>query len=147
MALDAYHMKSQYRMILMIACVLDGNNEILPLAWAILPTEDGENWHWFMTIFYNTFETFLEQDKMVIISNRDKGLRSSVAKLLPDAAHSYCCQHLSTNLKNAHGTITANLFWSIAKARTKEKFQAALEKLSDHKNKATAWVKEVPPEK
>ena len=60
MALDVYYMKSQYQMILMMACVLNRNNEILSLAWAILPTEDGENWHWFMTIFHDTFETFLE---------------------------------------------------------------------------------------
>ena len=79
-----------------------------------------------MTVFHDTFKDFLEQDEMVIISDRNKGFRSSVTELLPGAAHSYCCQHLFSNLKDAHGTITANLFWGIAKAKTEEKFQAAL---------------------
>jgi hypothetical protein len=44
LALDGYHTKSRFRMTLLLACTLNSNNEILPLAWAIVPIEDGENW-------------------------------------------------------------------------------------------------------
>jgi len=42
--LDGCYTKSCFRMTLLVACTLDGNNEILPLAWAVVPIEDGDNW-------------------------------------------------------------------------------------------------------
>jgi hypothetical protein len=42
-ALDGCHTKSRYQMTLLLACATDGNNKILPLAWAVVPIEDGDN--------------------------------------------------------------------------------------------------------
>jgi hypothetical protein len=47
-ALDGCHTKSRYRMTLLIASTLDANNEILPLAWAIVLIKDSDNWRWFL---------------------------------------------------------------------------------------------------
>ena len=37
-----------FRMNLMLACALDGNQQILLLAWALVPTENQENWEYFL---------------------------------------------------------------------------------------------------
>ena len=39
-AIDACHTKSQFPMMLMIFCGLDSNDNVLLLAWALVPTEN-----------------------------------------------------------------------------------------------------------
>jgi hypothetical protein len=48
-AIDGTHTKSRYRMILLIACGIDANSNVVPLAWALVPIEDESWWHWFLT--------------------------------------------------------------------------------------------------
>jgi hypothetical protein len=43
----ATHTKSKYRMMMFIACGIDANNETIPLAWALVPTENELWWSWF----------------------------------------------------------------------------------------------------
>jgi hypothetical protein len=43
-AIDACHTKSQFPMMLMIACGIDANDNVLPLSWALVPTENEEWW-------------------------------------------------------------------------------------------------------
>jgi zinc finger SWIM domain-containing protein 3 len=85
-------------MTLLLACTLDGNNEILPLAWAIVPIEDRENWQWFLK---NLKESFLNIDceRMVVISDRDKGLLEALQEVLPKSYHSNYSQHIADNIQ------------------------------------------------
>ena len=45
LTLDGCHTKSRFRMTLLLACTVDGNNEILPLALAIILIKDKDNWY------------------------------------------------------------------------------------------------------
>jgi hypothetical protein len=47
-AIDGTHTKSTYRMILLIACGIDANSNVVPLAWALVPIEDEIWWNWFL---------------------------------------------------------------------------------------------------
>ena len=38
--LDGAHTKSRFRMQLLIACGIDANDEVLPIAWALVPIEN-----------------------------------------------------------------------------------------------------------
>jgi transposase-like protein len=84
-------------MTLLLACTLDSNNEILPLAWAVVPIEDKENWIWFLK---NLKESFLNIDceGMVVMSDRDKGLLKALQEVLPKSHHSNCSQHIADNI-------------------------------------------------
>ena len=42
MALDATHTKSKYRMMLLIAITINANDNLLPLAWALVLTKNVE---------------------------------------------------------------------------------------------------------
>src|SRR5262245_28001345 len=76
-ALDACHTKSKYSMILMIAVGIDANSNVLPLAWALVPTESEEWWTtWFCEFLQDVFEELSHED-IVFMSDRDKGLADS----------------------------------------------------------------------
>ena len=47
-AIDGTHTKSRYRMLLLIACGIDANSNVVPLAWALVPIEDEIWWNWFL---------------------------------------------------------------------------------------------------
>ena len=43
-AMDGTRMKDQCCMTILSMVILDGNNQIILLSWAIIPTEEYENW-------------------------------------------------------------------------------------------------------
>jgi hypothetical protein len=43
-AIDACHTKSKFCMMLMLCVGIDANDNVLPLAWALVPTENQEWW-------------------------------------------------------------------------------------------------------
>jgi hypothetical protein len=142
-ALDGCHTKSHFRMTLLIACTLDGNNEILPLSWAVVPVEDAENWTWFLNHMKSAFHE-IEYEHTVIISDRDKGLQTAVSSVLPDAHHSYCCQHLADNIQKSFGLACRNQFWKAAHASSELDFEDAMEKIKKTKLEAWKYLNDIP---
>ena len=60
-------------MILLIAAVLNRNNKILPIVWAVVSIENTDNWTWFLKEMKLSFKDINLKD-MVFISDYDKGL-------------------------------------------------------------------------
>ncbi|XP_021773644.1 uncharacterized protein LOC110737619 [Chenopodium quinoa] len=44
---DEAHLKGHFGGVLLSDVVVDGNNELFPFAWAIVPKEDGDSWKYF----------------------------------------------------------------------------------------------------
>lgn len=47
-AMDGAHCKARHRLVLLAVTSLDADEEILILAWALVPREDRANWLWFL---------------------------------------------------------------------------------------------------
>jgi hypothetical protein len=77
-------------MQLLVACGIDANDRVLPLAWALVPIENKHWWVWFCQHLKQAFNIDTKDD-FVFMSNREKGLDSAVAEVFPKAKHSYCC--------------------------------------------------------
>ena len=60
-------------MMLLIICGIDANDNVLPLSWALVPTENEQWWKWFLTFISINFECMNEED-CIFISDRDKGI-------------------------------------------------------------------------
>ncbi|CAM8951049.1 unnamed protein product [Rhodiola kirilowii] len=52
-SIDATHLNGKWKGVLMIAVALDAENEILPLAYALMESENIDSWRWFMTCIRN----------------------------------------------------------------------------------------------
>ena len=100
--MDACHTMSRYRLTLMIAAMIDGNGQIVPMCWALVPKESYSHWVWFlhhMRRSVNTEHFEIDQlEKLVIMSDREKGVTKAVSEVLPNAKHSHCCQHIAANV-------------------------------------------------
>lgn len=71
------HAMSRYRLTLMTAATIDGNGQIVPMCWALVPKESYSHWAWFLQhIRECSSPEHFEIDrleKLVIMSNREKG--------------------------------------------------------------------------
>ena len=57
---------------LAIATFYDVNDNALLVAFAHIPSEDGDQWSWFLTPFKSAFPAIVADRDFVIISDQDK---------------------------------------------------------------------------
>jgi hypothetical protein len=86
-------------MMLLIATCLDANNQVLPIAWALVPTENAQWWIWFCTFLYRHFPG-LKNDDYVFISDREKGIFEGVSSTFPKGLPVHCNQHIADNIQS-----------------------------------------------
>lgn len=123
-AIDGTFLKSRWDMTLLVAVFLDGNNEILPLAFAFVPSEAGEHWRFFLRLLRETLPE-IDDATVTIISDRGTGLIPSVRQEMREAHHSFCAQHICQNMMERFhpGDELRKRFWLLAKAPTEQQFQ------------------------
>jgi hypothetical protein len=120
--LDGCHTSSKYHMMLLIAVGMDANSNALPLAWAVVPTENEEWWLWFCEFLKSAFNP-MQEEEFIFMSDREKGLSSAISTVFPSAFQAKCCQHISDNVQQRYGIKCKPLFWNCAYAKTKNQFQ------------------------
>ncbi|KAL3679109.1 hypothetical protein R1sor_022065 [Riccia sorocarpa] len=130
-AMDACHTKNKkYPTLLFLATVVDGNSNILVLAYGIAPVEDRETWCWFVENLKHAIHG-LASPNVLIVSDRQKGLVDAVADELPSNEHVHCTFHLRMNLKRHFGAQVAQYFHRLIYAETKDIFEDALKDLEE----------------
>ena len=71
---------------------------IYPLCYAVVDSENSDNWVWFMG---KLSEILVPQCRVVtIISDRHKGLVDAVRKTFPTWPHSFCLFHIKNNIRS-----------------------------------------------
>ena len=144
--MDGTHMKDQYRMTILSMVTLDGNNQIIPLSWAIVPAEDYENWRWFLRQVARYIP--LDEEDSVIMSDRGKGLVAAVDEIYPQAVHGYCCQHLAENVEaNGFSKECKRLFWCAAFAESEVAYDAVLVKIQAEDPNCHDYLRAIPAER
>ncbi|XP_019087453.1 PREDICTED: uncharacterized protein LOC104728174 [Camelina sativa] len=121
-----YYTKGQ----LLAAVGRDSNNQMYPLAWAVVDKEDEENWKWFIGKLQSDLN-LRDGVGFTLISDRQKGLLNVVSELLPQVEHRMCARHIYANLKKKHphrADMKAK-FWKVAKSYNSTQYIKRLEKL------------------
>jgi hypothetical protein len=137
--LDGAHTKSRYRMQLLVACGIDANNRVLPLAWALVLIENKHWWTWFYLHLKQAFNIDTKDD-FIFMSDREKGLDLAVEKVFLKAKHSYCCQHIANNIAVSFGNKCKPFFWRCARAKNKTAFDEALKALYEESAAAGRYI-------
>lgn len=97
MALDGTFWKATFEMTLLVAVVLDGNNEILPFAFSITTSEPQDNWQFFLSNSKRVVPEVNEQ-LVTVISDSGKGRQASMTSEFGAAYQCHCVQHLCENV-------------------------------------------------
>ncbi|KAF1886644.1 hypothetical protein Lal_00045877 [Lupinus albus] len=141
--IDGCHLKGPYGGILLAAIALDGNNGIFPIAIAVVEVECKDSWRFFLTLLSETLHTIPEwkDDKLTIMSDRQKGLKDAVSEIFPNAQHRFCCNHLLNNFKlRFKSSILTTEFWAVAMAYNETMFNKAIASMRRINNDAVEWL-------
>ncbi|CAE6127025.1 unnamed protein product [Arabidopsis arenosa] len=132
--IDGTFLKHAIKGCLLTAIAHDSNNQIYPIAWAAVQTENANNWLWFLKQLKADLD-LKDGTNYVIISDRSKasvlGIISSVKNELPNVEHRMCVKHIVENLKGRHANkdLLKGLVWHLAWSYNDADFKANLKKI------------------
>ncbi|KAL3688933.1 hypothetical protein R1sor_015242 [Riccia sorocarpa] len=120
-ALDACFTKNKkYPTQLFLASVVDGSSQIFPLAYAVAPVENYENWSWFVHNLHISIQG-LRSEAVMIVSDRQKGLERAVTEVLPCNPHMHCGHHLKMNVQKLFGKTAVQVFQNLLHAKSEDR--------------------------
>ncbi|XP_021740410.1 uncharacterized protein LOC110706767 [Chenopodium quinoa] len=121
LGVDCAHLKGAYSSILLTAEGKDGNNNIFPVAWAVIEVENGETWTWFLEL--------LRKD-IVTVADSAKGPSGCIATVMPDADTRYCFRHIWSYFKNKFpGIVYKEHFWKAARSTIEHHFKQHMQEI------------------
>nr|XP_043633609.1 uncharacterized protein LOC122604809 [Erigeron canadensis] len=102
-SIDGTHLYGKYKGKMMIAMGVDGNNQILPLAFAIVENESFASWNWFLSHIKR--HVVKDVDGICLISDRHPGILKVVNEqgspwLESRGYHRYCLRHFINNFND-----------------------------------------------
>ena len=135
--LDGCFLKTETKGQLLSAVGKDGNNQMYPIAWAVVEGENQASWTWFIELLMQDLG-ISDGLGWTIISDQQKGLENAVANLLPHGEHRNCARHIYANWKKkGHSSqLLKKLFWKAVKCTTHHDFQRVMTQMSLSKPQA-----------
>ncbi|GMI83734.1 hypothetical protein HRI_002042700 [Hibiscus trionum] len=96
LGLDGCFLKGPFKSELLSAVGRDANNQMYPVAWAIVEVECTDSWAWFLNLL--AADLNLEDGfGFTIISDQQKGLEIAINDVLPRVEHRNCARHVFAN--------------------------------------------------
>ncbi|XP_073037438.1 uncharacterized protein [Primulina eburnea] len=147
--LDGCFLKTNYGGQLLVAIGRDGNENVFPIAMAVVQVENFDNWRWFI----NELLEDIGFERWTFISDRQKGLLEALNELAPECEHRFCVRHLYQNFARKHpGLELKGMLWAAASTTNKNEFamwmkriEAADRKTSPDHETAAEWLNKIPP--
>nr|KAJ0195590.1 hypothetical protein LSAT_V11C700345460 [Lactuca sativa] len=148
----------------------DANNQMYPLAWAVVPVENKANWKGFLDLLLEDID--MGQGRgLTIISDQHKGLIEAVKERVSKCEHRQCARHVYASIKKKFsGAEYKKLFWEnsgsdVIENGVSESFNAAIvearkkpiitmledirvyvmERMFTHKRKGLKWNLKICP--
>ncbi|RYQ88471.1 hypothetical protein Ahy_B09g095643 isoform A [Arachis hypogaea] len=96
---DGTHLYGKYKGCLLVVVSQDGNNNIVPIAFAIVEGETSDAWYFFLS---NLRRHVVTRDGVGFISDRHDSISSAVERnngawSPPRAFHMFCIRHIESN--------------------------------------------------
>ncbi|XP_017405957.2 uncharacterized protein LOC108319359 [Vigna angularis] len=131
--LDGCFLKGYYKGELLTAVGRDPNDQMLPLAYAVVEVENKDSWTWFLQL--------LIQDL-----GGSEGLVPAIQELLPGTEQRFCMRHLYANFrKRFGGQILKNLMWTAATSTYPQAWEREMLKIKEVNIEAYKYLIAIPP--
>lgn len=125
---DGTHLKGKYGGVLLLACAQDANQQIYPIAFAIVDGENDASWEYF---FRNMKQIIPDNIEQVFISDRHNSIKKGIATHYERAFHGFCIWHIKGNLrKRTTSNRVLGMFIDAAKSYKKVKCMELLNNIT-----------------
>ncbi|RYQ88036.1 hypothetical protein Ahy_B09g095478 isoform A [Arachis hypogaea] len=146
---DGTHLYGKYKGCLLVAVSQDGNNNIIPIAFAIVEGETSDAWHFFLS---NLRQHVVTRDGVGLISDRHESINAAVEKSngawSPSRAfHIFCIRHIESNfLRKFKAPYLQKLVVNIGYSRTVREYEVRYQRLRERDKAYTDWLNRIPRE-
>ncbi|KAL0336341.1 UNVERIFIED_CONTAM: hypothetical protein Sradi_4846000 [Sesamum radiatum] len=149
-SVDGTHLYTKYKYKLLIAAALDGNQQVLPLAFAIVDEETYPSWKWFLQQLSR--HVIRGRRGMCLISDRHGGLIKAVREgpdfVSPHGVHRYCLQHVCFNFNSIiKNVVLKDLCWQAGSEYQLRKFNRIMEEINKQSVKGFAYLDQINKKK
>ncbi|XP_057756312.1 uncharacterized protein LOC130975552 [Arachis stenosperma] len=145
--IDGTHLYGKYKGALLVAVSQDGNENIVPLAFAIVEGETADAWHFFLS---HLRTHVVNRDGVALISDRHESIISAVghsngAWEYPIAIHMFCIRHIASNfLRSFKAPHLQRLIVNIGYSRTMREFDTRYQRLCERGEAYKQWLDRIP---
>ncbi|KAL4273611.1 hypothetical protein GQ457_13G000920 [Hibiscus cannabinus] len=150
--IDGCHLKGYYGgtfLAVVVVVAVDANDNIYPLAYAIVEAENQSSWSWFLSLLGTDLE-IRSLENITILSDKQKGLVEAISEVFPCAEHRTCVRYLYSNFKNSENFKGKNLkdaLWKATRATYVKEFEDAMAELKALSVPTFDWLKGKDPTK
>ncbi|KAL0359103.1 UNVERIFIED_CONTAM: hypothetical protein Sangu_0759700 [Sesamum angustifolium] len=142
-SVDGTHLYTKYKYKLLIAAAMDGNQQVLPLAFAVFDEETYPSWKWFLQQLSR--HIIRGRRGMCLISDRHGGLIKAVREgpdfVSPHGVHRYCLRHVCSNFNSTiKNVVLKDLCWQAGSEYQLRKFNRIMDEIKKQDVKAFAYL-------
>ena len=146
LSFDGGHMKhvmwGSYHVL--VCGTQDGENRDCSVGIAIVPSESEESYKFFIQTMKKApeLQKYFEGTKLVITSDKAKGLQNAIRSELPNSFHRFCALHLLGNIKSgrAFNESDRKLYWDIVFSDSESKFNENMKILQNTHKEAYEYL-------
>ena len=142
LCIDGTHLYNKYKGTLLVATAVDANDQLFPLAYAIVESESTDSWGWFFACMQR-FVHSVNNRSITFISDRMKGIPVALqSKWRASHKHRFCARHLKANFQAAgfKDKSLTNLFYSAACASEEVEYLKIREEIKITSLNAHRWI-------
>ncbi|KAL4302903.1 hypothetical protein GQ457_10G015980 [Hibiscus cannabinus] len=141
LSIDGCHLKGYYGGTFLAAVSVDANDNIYPIAYAVVEAKIESSWNWFFSLLGVDLEIGSSYNITI-------GLKEAILEVFPAAEHRNCVRHLYSNFKNQQGFRGKNLkdaLWKASRATYLKQFEDAMDELKALSKNAFDWLNAKDP--
>ncbi|KAL0355126.1 UNVERIFIED_CONTAM: hypothetical protein Sradi_3959500 [Sesamum radiatum] len=138
---DRCHLKGPHGGILLTAIGVDPNNNLFPIAYAVVNKECRETWEWFLIVLKHDLNIIRDYE-FTFMSDKQKGLMQAFEEVFPGSDHRCCVRHLYNNFKHAgfRGQGFKIALWNATKACTVGEWKMRMQEMKNLSQAAHDWL-------
>ncbi|MED6126827.1 hypothetical protein PIB30_116841 [Stylosanthes scabra] len=143
--LDGTFLKGFYDGQLLTAIGQDANNQIFPIAYAVVDSETKDNWKWFLENLHADLGNYRVHG-WNFISDQQKGLIPAMKEVMHDVHHRFCAMHIWSNFtKRWKDKQLKGAVWECCKSTTVQQFDVAMMRLKEVNEAAWEYLNRLDP--
>ncbi|RYR13381.1 hypothetical protein Ahy_B04g070407 isoform A [Arachis hypogaea] len=143
--LDGYFLKTPQGEQLLTAIGWDPNDQMLPIAYAVVEVETNDSWTWFL----NHLASDIGAEKMersTFMSDQQKGLLPAYKDVIPGVDNRFCVRYLYSNFrKRFPGLQLKQLMWKCSKATHWKDWERYMAELKAVNQEDFQYQNAIPP--
>ncbi|XP_072062329.1 uncharacterized protein [Arachis hypogaea] len=143
--LDGTFLKGYYGGQLLTTVEQDANNQIFPIAYAVIDSEIRDNWRWFLELLHRDLGNYRVHG-WKFMSDQQKGLIPAMEQVMPGVHHRFCAMHIWANFtKRWKDKQLKGAVWECCRATTVTEFEATMMRLKGINNAAWEYLDRLDP--